>query len=86
MGEVSAEDEFYKQPGPSIMKFGPDVRYYGLFLDQVAGVSADIKTLQNELIIGMNNAGQLLLGYSEQAIEFPEVTGNWTYCLIFEKV
>ena len=85
LGEVAPEDEFYKQPGPAIIKFGSDIRYYGLFLDLVAGVSVDINTYKSDLIIGMNSDGQLLLGYSDKSIEYPGVKANWNYCLIFDK-
>ena len=62
-----------------------DVDAYGLFLDQIAGVSADIDTTERTLIIGLNNQGQLLLGYSEEHLERPDTEGEWTYCLIFDK-
>jgi len=85
LGEVVEEGGFYKQPGPAIMKFGADMRDFGLFLDLVAGISTDIQTNNSDLIIGMNKDGQLLLGYSTAPIQFPEVNGNWSYCLIFDK-
>ena len=78
------DGEFYKQPGPATMRF-KDVDDYGLFLDQVAGVSADIDTTEKTLIIGMNGEGQLLLGYSEEHLERPGTEGEWVYCLIFDK-
>jgi hypothetical protein len=84
-GEVVKDGEFYKQPGPATMRF-KDVDDYGLFLDQVAGVSADIDTTQKNLIIGLNNQGQLLLGYSEEHMERPSTDGEWVYCLIFDQV
>lgn len=83
-GEVVDEGEFYLQPGPATMRF-KDVDAYGLFLDQLAGVSADIDTEERTLIIGMNNHGQLLLGYSEEHIERPGTEGEWEYLLIFDK-
>lgn len=85
LGQVSAYGEWYKQPGPAIMDFGGAMRDNGLFLDLVAGVSSDIDTENKELIIGMNDDGQLLLGYSDVALEYPEITGDWYYCLIFDK-
>ena len=83
-GEVVTDGEFYKQPGPATMRF-KDVDDYGLFLDQVAGVSADIDTTEKTLIIGMNGDGQLLLGFSEEHLERPGTEGEWVYCLIFDK-
>lgn len=83
-GEVVEEGNWYKQPGAATMRF-QDVDAYGLFLDQVAGVSADIDTAERSLIIGLNNQGQLLLGYSEEHLERPDTDGDWTYCLIFDK-
>lgn len=83
-GEVVTDGEFYKQPGPATMRF-KDVDDYGLFLDQVAGVSADIDTTEKTLIIGLNNQGQLLLGCSEEHLERPGTEGEWNYCLIFDK-
>lgn len=83
-GEVVEEGNWYKQPGPATMRF-QDVDAYGLFLDQIAGVSADIDTSERSLIIGLNNQGQLLLGYSEEHLERPGTEGDWTYCLIFDK-
>lgn len=84
LGEVVEEGQFYKQNGPTIMNFR-DVDDYGLFLDQVAGVAASINTKNKILILGMNNDGQLLLGYSSVHLERPNVTGDWEYCLIFQK-
>lgn len=83
-GEVVTDGEFYKQPGPATMRF-KDVDDYGLFLDQVAGVSADIDTTEKTLVIGMNGDGQLLLGFSEDHLENPGTEGEWVYCLIFDK-
>ena len=83
-GEVVTDGEFYKQPGPATMRF-KDVDDYGLFLDQVASVSADIDTTEKTLIIGMNGDGQLLLGFSEEHLENPGTEGEWVYCLIFDK-
>jgi len=83
-GEVVSEGEFYKQPGPATMRF-KDMDEYGLYLDQVAGVSADVDTAQKTLILGMNSSGQLLLGYSEEHLERPGTDGEWVYCLIFDK-
>lgn len=83
-GEVVEEGNWYKQPGAATMRF-QDVDAYGLFLDQIAGVSADIDTTERSLIIGLNNQGQLLLGYSEEHLERPGTEGDWTYCLIFDK-
>jgi hypothetical protein len=85
MGKVVADGGWYEQPGPAIMTFR-DIDDYGLFLNLVAGISADIDTTNKDLIIGMNNDGQLLLGYSSVHLERPTVTdGDWEYCLIFEK-
>ncbi|WP_294553273.1 hypothetical protein [uncultured Pseudoflavonifractor sp.] len=83
-GEVVTDGDFYKQPGPATMRF-KDVDDYGLFLDQVAGVSADIDTTEKTLIIGLNGEGQLLLGFSEEHLERPGTEGEWVYCLIFDK-
>lgn len=83
-GEVVEEGNWYEQPGAATMRF-QDVDAYGLFLDQIAGVSADIDTTERTLIIGLNNQGQLLLGYSEEHLERPDTEGEWTYCLIFDK-
>lgn len=85
MGEVVAEGEFYKQPGPAIMRFGADIGYHGLFLNLIAGITEEIDTTNRALIIGMNADGQLLLGYSSVHIELPTVQGDWEYCLIFDK-
>lgn len=95
MGVVMAYGADYVQPGPGIMDFSyanknttsvnNAMRNNGLFLDQVAGVSADIDTENKELILGMNSDGQLLLGYSDMDLRYPEVTGDWNYCLIFDK-
>lgn len=84
-GKVVEEGQPYKQPGPATMRF-KDIDAYGLFLDQVAGVSADIDTTEQTLIIGMNHQGQLLLGFSEEHIDRPGTEGEWVYCLIFDKV
>jgi uncharacterized repeat protein (TIGR02543 family) len=84
MGKVVNDGGVYQQPGPAIMNFR-DIDDYGLFLDLVAGVSAQINTKNRNLIIGMNNDGQLLLGYSSVHLELPSVNGDWEYCLIFEK-
>lgn len=83
-GEVVEEGNWYKQPGAATMRF-QDVDAYGLFLDQLAGASADIDTSERTLIIGQNNQGQLLLGYAEEHLERPGTEGDWTYCLIFDK-
>ncbi len=83
-GQKGQEGEFYSQPGAATMRF-KDVDAYGLFLDQVAGVSADIDTTEQTLIIGMNHQGQLLLGYSDEHIDRPNTEGEWVYCLIFDK-
>ena len=83
-GEVVAEGEFYKQPGPATMRF-KDIDICGLFLDQLAGVTTDVDTTERTLIIGLNNQGQLLLGYSEEHLERPDTEGEWVYCLIFDK-
>lgn len=83
-GEVVDEGGWYKQPGPATMRF-KDIDDYGLYLDQVAGISANIDTTEKNLILGMNAAGQLLLGYSEAHIERPGTSGEWVYCLIFDK-
>ncbi len=83
-GKKAQEGQFYSQPGAATMRF-KDIDAYGLFLDQVAGVSADIDTTEQTLIIGMNHQGQLLLGYSEAHIDRPGTEGEWVYCLIFDK-
>nr|WP_317324046.1 hypothetical protein [uncultured Flavonifractor sp.] len=83
-GEVVSDGDFFKQPGPATMRF-KDVDDYGLFLDKVAGVSADLDTTEKTLIIGMNGDGQLLLGASEEHLERPGTEGDWTYCMIFNK-
>lgn len=86
MGEVVEDGGWYLQPGPAIMSFLRDLDDYGLFLDLVAGITADIDTTNKNLILGMNNDGQLLLGYSDDHLELPTVTdGEWEYCLIFDK-
>lgn len=83
-GKKGQEGQFYSQPGAATMRF-KDVDAYGLFLDQVAGISADIDTTEQTLVIGMNHQGQLLLGYSEEHIDRPGTEGEWVYCLIFDK-
>ncbi len=83
-GEKGQEGQFYSQPGAATMRF-KDVDAYGLFLDQVAGVSTDIDTTEQSLIIGMNHQGQLLLGFSDEHIDRPGTEGEWVYCLIFDK-
>lgn len=83
-GKVVAEGQWYEQPGPATMRF-KDIDDYGLYLDQIAGVSADVETTEKNLILGMNAAGQLLLGYSEAHLERPGTSGEWVYCLIFDK-
>lgn len=84
MGKVVADGEFYEQPGPAIMSFR-DIDDYGLYLNLVAGITANIDTTNKNLIIGMNNDGQLLIGYSTVHLERPSVEGDWVYCLIFDK-
>ena len=84
-GQVMVEGEFYQQPGPATMRF-QDVDAYGLFLNQLAaGAPADVDTTERNLILGLNNQGQLLLGASEEHLERPGEEGDWTYCLIFDK-
>lgn len=83
-GKVVEDGGWYEQPGPATMRF-KDIDDYGLYLDQLAGVSADIDTTEKNLILGMNAAGQLLLGYSEAHLERPGTSGEWAYCLIFDK-
>ena len=83
-GKVVDEGEFYEQPGPATMRF-KDIDDYGLYLDQVAGASADVDTMEKTLIIGLNGNGQLLLGFSEDHIERPGTDGDWVYCLVFDK-
>ena len=83
-GKVVEEGQFYEQPGPGLMRL-KDIDEYGLYLDQIAGASADIDTTEKSLIIGMNASGQLLLGYSEEHIERPGTDGEWVYLLIFDK-
>lgn len=84
LGEVAEDGEFYEQPGPAIMSFR-DIDDYGLYLNLVAGITANIDTTNKNLIIGMNNEGQLLVGYSSVHLERPSVEGDWEYCLIFDK-
>lgn len=81
-GAVVTEGNWYEQPGAATMRF-QDIDIYGLFLDELAGVDAD--TTERTLIIGMNNQGQLLLGYSDEHLERPGTEGDWAYCLIFDK-
>ena len=83
-GKVVKEGEFYEQPGPATMRF-KDIDDYGLFLDQIAGISGEIDTTNKSMIIGMNSDGQLLLGYSEEHMERPGTSGEWVYLLIFNK-
>ena len=83
-GEVVAEGEFYKQPGPATMRF-KDIDICGLFLEELSGIGADVDTTERTLIIGLNNQGQLLLGYSDEHLERPGTEGEWVYCLIFDK-
>lgn len=83
-GAVVTEGNWYEQPGAATMRF-QDIDICGLFLDQIAGIDADIDTTERTLIIGQNNQGQLLLGYSEEHLERPGTEGDWTYCLIFDK-
>lgn len=83
-GEVVDEGQFYKQPGPALMRF-KDIDEYGLYLDEIAGIGADVDTTEKSLVIGMNASGQLLLGYSEEHIERPGTAGEWVYLLIFDK-
>ena len=84
-GQVMVEGEFYQQPGPATMRF-QDVDAYGLFLNQLAaGAPAAVDTTERNLILGLNNQGQLLLGASEEHLERPGEEGDWTYCLIFDK-
>lgn len=83
-GKVVEEGQWYEQPGPAVMRF-KDIDICGLFLDQVAGILDNIDTTEKNLILGMNAAGQLLLGFSEEHLERPGTSGDWTYCLIFDK-
>lgn len=83
-GKVVAEGEFFEQPGPATMRF-KDIDDYGLYLDQIAGISADLDTTNKTLILGLNASGQLLLGYSEEHLERPGTEGEWAYCLIFDR-
>ena len=84
-GEVVGEGGWYKQPGGTRMQFR-DIDDYGLFLDLIAGIEDDIDTTNKKLILGMNKAGQLLLGYSEESLQIPGTTGTWEYVLVFDKV
>ena len=84
MGKVMPDGEWYEQPGPSVMRF-KDIDDYGLYLNVVAGIGADVDTTNRSLIIGMNSDGQLLLGYSASHIERPGTSGEWEYLLIFDK-
>ena len=83
-GEVVTEGGWYKQPGGTRMQFR-DIDEYGLFLDLIAGVKDDVDTTNKKLILGMNKAGQLLLGYSESNLQIPGTTGTWEYVLVFDK-
>ncbi len=83
-GKVMADGEWYEQPGPASIRF-KDVDSYGLYLDKVAGITDDIDTTEKGLIIAMNSAGQLLVGYSDEHIEREGTAGEWVYCLVFEK-
>lgn len=83
-GKVVEEGQFYEQPGPGLMRF-KDIDEYGLYLDEIAGIGADVDTTEKSLIIGMNASGQLLLGFSEEHIERPGTDGEWVYLLIFDK-
>lgn len=83
-GEVVEEGQFYKQPGPATMRF-KDIDDYGLYLAQIAGIADDIDTTNKTLIIGLNKAGQLLLGFSTEHLERPGTTGVWEYCLVFDR-
>ena len=83
-GEVVAEGQFYKQPGPATMRF-KDIDDYGLYLAEIAGVGDGIDTTNKTLIIGLNANGQLLLGYSKEHIERPGTSGEWEYVLVFSK-
>ena len=83
-GEVVDEGQFYKQPGPATMRF-KDIDDYGLYLAQIAGIADDIDTTNKTLIIGLNKAGQLLLGFSTVHLERPGTTGVWEYCLVFDR-
>ena len=83
-GKVVDEGQFYEQPGPALMRF-KDIDEYGLYLDAIAGIGADVDTTEKSLIIGMNASGQLLLGFSEEHMERPGTDGEWVYLLIFDK-
>ena len=83
-GKVVEEGGWYEQPGPATMRF-KDIDDYGLFLDKIAGASADIDTTNKSLIIGSNTDGQLLLGFSEEHLERPGTEGEFAYVLIFTK-
>lgn len=83
-GKVVAEGQWYEQPGPALMRF-KDIDDYGLFLDKIAGIEADIDTTEKSLVIGQNGEGQLLLGFSEEHIERPGVEGEFVYVLVFNK-
>ena len=83
-GEVVADGGWYKQPGPATMRF-KDIDDFGLFLKEIAGVETEIETTNKSLILGMNAAGQLLLGYSEASLQVEGTTGEWVYVLVFNK-
>ena len=83
-GKVMSEGEWYHQPGGASMRF-KDIDDYGLFLKEIAGVTEDVDTTEKSLILGMNAAGQLLLGNSEAKLQVPGTEGEWNYVLIFEK-
>ena len=83
-GEVVEEGGWYKQPGATLMQFR-DIDDYGLYLEQIAGIKDKIDTTNKMLILGMNKAGQLLLGYCDEKIQIPGVEGTWEYVLVFDK-
>ena len=83
-GEVVAEGQWYKQPGPAMMRF-KDIDDYGLFLDQICGYTGDVETTEKSMVIGQNAEGQILLGFSEEHIERPGTEGEFVYVLVFNK-
>ena len=83
-GKVVAEGQWYEQPGAAVIRY-KDIDEYGLFLDEIAGVTADIDTTNKGMVIAMNGEGQLLIGYTENHIERPNVGGEWEYLLILDK-
>ncbi len=83
-GYVMPEGQPYFQNGPATMRF-KDVDDYGLFLKEIAGIEDEIDTTEKVLIIGLNKAGQLLIGFSDEHLERYGTEGEWSYVLVFDK-